>query len=57
MSIVSRVQRSFQLRATSVTLDDAALDFVREDADDYGAIRIVANEPATTARARSTSRS
>ena len=26
VSLVSRVQRSFQLRATSVTLDDAALD-------------------------------
>ncbi|WP_423919230.1 amino acid transporter [Frigoribacterium sp. 2-23] len=45
VSIVSRVQRSFQLRATSVTLDEAAREFVTADADDYGAIRLVANEP------------
>lgn len=44
VSIVSRVQRSFQLRATSVILDAAALEFVTTDADDYGAILIIANE-------------
>jgi len=45
VSIVSRVQRSFQLRATSVTFDAAALDFVSTDADDYGVVRVLANEP------------
>jgi hypothetical protein len=45
VSIISRVQRSFQLRATSVTLDPAAVDFVLTDADEYDSIRIIANEP------------
>ncbi|GAA4265594.1 amino acid transporter [Frondihabitans peucedani] len=45
VSILSRIRRSFQLRATSVSLDDAALSFVQEDADEYGAVRIVSNEP------------
>ena len=45
VSIVSRVQRSFQLRALSVTLDAAARDFVTSDAEESGAVRIVANEP------------
>lgn len=45
VSIVSRVHRSFQLRATSVTLDPQALDFVLTDADEYDSIRIIANEP------------
>ena len=45
VSIVSRVQRSFQLRATSVSFDELALDFVTSDGDDYGTIRIVSNEP------------
>ena len=44
VSIVSRVGRSFQLRATSVTLDATALDFVLEDAEE-GEIRIIAHEP------------
>jgi len=44
VSIVSRVQRSLQLRATSVTLDESALAFVQADAE-KGAIRIIANEP------------
>ncbi len=44
ISIVSRVQRSLQLRATSVELDAAALDFVTEDAA-RGRILIIANEP------------
>lgn len=44
VSIVSRVQRSFQLRATSVKLDETSLRFVRDDAE-QGAIRIIANEP------------
>ncbi|WP_345761463.1 amino acid transporter [Diaminobutyricibacter sp. McL0608] len=44
ISLVSRVGRSFQLRATSVTLDVAALDFVLEDAEE-GEIRIISHEP------------
>ena len=44
VSIVSRVQRSLQLRATSVTLDESALSFVQADAQ-KGTIRIIANEP------------
>lgn len=45
VSIVSRITRSFQLRAVSVTLDAAALDFVTTDADEYDSVRIIANEP------------
>lgn len=45
VSIVSRVQRSFQLRASSVELDDVARAFITEDAEEYGAIRIISNEP------------
>jgi hypothetical protein len=45
VSLVSRVHRSFQLRATSVVFDAAAIDFLTTDADDYGVIRILANEP------------
>ena len=45
VSIVSRVQRSFQLRATSVDLDATAQQFVLGDADDYGAIHVIAHEP------------
>ncbi|MCU1577172.1 MAG: hypothetical protein JWP70_1876 [Leifsonia sp.] len=44
ISIVSRIGRSFQLRATSVTLDIEALDFVLEDAEE-GEIRIISHEP------------
>jgi hypothetical protein len=45
VSIVSRVHRSFQLRARTVTLDPRALDFVTEDAEEFGSIRVIANEP------------
>ena len=45
VSIVSRVRRSFQLRATSVVLDENALDFVNEDAEEHAAIRIISHEP------------
>jgi len=45
VSILSRVRRSFQLRATSIVLDEAALEFVARDADEHGAVRIVAHEP------------
>jgi len=44
VSFLSRIRRSFQMRATSVLFDDAALEFLRE-AEDYGAIHLVANEP------------
>ena len=44
ISAVSRVQRSFQIRATTVTLDATALRFVDDDAE-RGEILIVANEP------------
>jgi len=44
ISLVSRVRRSFELRATSVTLDEGALKFLRDDAE-HGVIRIIANEP------------
>ncbi|KFF58950.1 amino acid transporter [Cryobacterium sp. MLB-32] len=44
ISLLSRIGRSFQLRATSVTLDPLALEFVRGDAE-RRIIRIVANEP------------
>ncbi|QJU55360.1 amino acid transporter [Herbiconiux sp. KACC 21604] len=45
VSVVSRVQRSFQLRATSVTFDPEALDYVLSDADEYDSLRIIAHEP------------
>ncbi len=44
ISIVSRIQRSLQLRATSVTLEESALAFLKQDAK-LGHIRIIANEP------------
>ncbi|RFA11877.1 amino acid transporter [Subtercola boreus] len=44
VSLVSRVQRSFQLRATSVTLDETALEFLRADAE-LRVIHLIANEP------------
>ncbi|MBG6107433.1 hypothetical protein IWX88_001070 [Frigoribacterium sp. CG_9.8] len=44
ISVVSRIQRALQLRATSVVLDAAALEFLTADAAS-GHIRIIANEP------------
>ncbi|GAA4352853.1 APC family permease [Microbacterium rhizosphaerae] len=44
ISLVSRVGRSFQLRATSVTLDAAAQQFLLGDAA-TGALHIIAHEP------------
>ncbi len=44
LSIVSRIQRSLQLRATSVEFDDTARTFICQDAE-LGHIRIIANEP------------
>jgi hypothetical protein len=45
VSILSRVRRSFQIRATSVILDEAALEFVMQDARDNNAIHIISHEP------------
>jgi hypothetical protein len=44
VSLASRVRRSFEIRATSVTFDDVALGFLRE-AEDFGEVHLVANEP------------
>jgi hypothetical protein len=44
-SIISRVRRSFELRATSVVLDANALDYVMTDAEEYDVIRIISHEP------------
>lgn len=43
-SVISRITRSFQIRATTITFDDTALGFLRDDAQ-RGEIRIVAHEP------------
>lgn len=45
VSLLSRILRSFQIRATSMTLDETALAFVREDAETYDSVRFVAHEP------------
>ncbi|HWU45129.1 MAG TPA: amino acid transporter [Humibacter sp.] len=45
VSILSRVRRSFQLRASSIRFDAMAAGFAIEDADEYDSIRIVAHEP------------
>lgn len=44
MSLISRVMRSTELRATEVEFDDVAERFVRE-ASRHGAIRLIANHP------------
>ncbi|GAA3207229.1 APC family permease [Microbacterium terregens] len=44
ISAVSRIGRSFEIRATTVTFDRTALAFIEDDAES-GEIRIVANEP------------
>ncbi|MGO4105640.1 amino acid transporter [Leifsonia sp. YAF41] len=45
ISLISRVRRSFQLRATSVVLDANALDYVMEDTEEYDAVRLISHEP------------
>ena len=45
VSILSRVRRSFQLRATSVRLGLTAAGFVAEDAEEFGSIRLIAHQP------------
>lgn len=47
VSVLSRIPRSFQLRARSVVFDETALAFLRHDAGHHGAIRIVPKEPGT----------
>ncbi len=44
VSFASRLRRSFEIRATSVTFDDTAMEFLRE-AEDYGEIHLVAHDP------------
>jgi hypothetical protein len=44
VSFVSRLRRSFEIRATSVAFDDAATAFLVEAAE-FGEIHLVANEP------------
>ena len=44
LSFASRIRRSFEVRATSVTFDEAALEFLGE-AEHFGEIHLVANEP------------
>ncbi|MFT2816325.1 amino acid transporter [Leifsonia sp. A12D58] len=51
ISILSRLRRSFQLRATSVILDPTARDFVLQDAEEYGVLRLVSHEPNTASAA------
>ncbi|WP_375388580.1 amino acid transporter [uncultured Amnibacterium sp.] len=46
ISFVSRLRRSFEVRATSVTFDPVALGFL-EEAEDFGEIHLVANEPGS----------
>lgn len=45
VSIISRVRRSFELRATSVAFDESALGFVMQDAEERGVVQIVSHEP------------
>ncbi|HEY8318795.1 MAG TPA: amino acid transporter [Amnibacterium sp.] len=44
VSFVSRLRRSFGIRATSIEFDPTALEFVRE-AEDFGEIHLVATAP------------
>lgn len=44
ISATSRVRRSFEIRATAVTFDRTARDFINADAE-RGVIRIIAHEP------------
>ncbi|WP_258376584.1 amino acid transporter [Curtobacterium sp. MCBD17_028] len=45
VSLLSRVRRSFELRASSIELDAVAQQFVVADADQFGQVCIIANEP------------
>jgi hypothetical protein len=46
ISLISRVRRSFNVRATSLTFDAQAMEFLTEAAD-YGELNLLANEPDT----------
>lgn len=46
VSFVSRLRRSFEVRATSVVFDETALGFLQE-AEEFGEIHLVANEPGS----------
>lgn len=43
VSFASRIRRSFELRATHITMDEKALEFTAADVD--GPIRLIAHEP------------
>jgi len=45
VSLVSRVRRSFELRASSIELDAVARQFVEADADQFSSVCIIAREP------------
>jgi hypothetical protein len=45
ISLISRVRRSFQVRARTVTFDSAAMDFLSTDAEGDGGIVLIAHEP------------
>jgi hypothetical protein len=45
VSLASRIRRSFEIRATSVTFDESARSFLDEAAE-YGEIHLVAREPS-----------
>ena len=45
VSLISRVQRSFQLRSKTVTFDSAAAGFLFADADSTGIVALIAHEP------------
>jgi hypothetical protein len=49
VSFASRLRRSFEIRATSIAFDEAAVEFLAEAAE-YGEIHIVANEPGSRDR-------
>ena len=44
VSLISRVIRAYELRATGITFDETAADFLRE-AVPSGVINVIANEP------------
>lgn len=49
VSFLSRIRRAFELRATYVRLDDAALKFVSDPGE--GPLRIISHDPKTTSAA------
>ncbi|MBO9705831.1 MAG: amino acid transporter, partial [Arthrobacter sp.] len=50
VSFASRVRRSFELRATTIKLDEQALQFLASEEE--GPIRLIAHEPKSTAAQR-----